>query len=387
MRSHWNERGIGWARENQVADIDVTAMGLRMLRLHGYNLSSDVLKTFRDENGEFFRFMGQRERGVTDMLNVNRCSHVAFAGETVMEEAKLCTERYMWNALENMYASDKLRLKRNTRGEVEYALRYPWHRSLPMLEARSYIEHYRPNDAWLGKTMYTMPYINNGKFLELANLDFNNVQSIHQNELREVRRWWKSSGFAELNFTRDRVAEIYFSIASTMFEPELAMCRAVYTKSSICIVIMTTYVTLMDLQKTSSCSQKQLKGGELIPLNWEIQIEAFTKEAEWSESEYVPSFQEYIETAFTKEAEWSESEYVPSFQEYIETAFTKEAEWSESEYVPSFQEYIETAIVSVALATMVLITVLFTGEVLTDNILSQIDCWVFLQWENTKTKH
>ena len=38
--------------------------------------------------------------------------------------------------------------------QVEYALKYPWHRNLPRLEARSYIEHYGPDDVWLGKTMY-----------------------------------------------------------------------------------------------------------------------------------------------------------------------------------------------------------------------------------------
>jgi len=53
--------------------------------------------------------------------------------------------------------------------------------------------------------------------------------------------------------------------------------------------------------------------------------------------------------------------------------FTKEAEWSQAKYVPSFDEYIETASVSVALATVALICVLFTGELLTDDILSQID--------------
>ena len=41
MRSHWDERGIGWARQNPVPDIDDTVMGLRLLRLHGYsNVSS-----------------------------------------------------------------------------------------------------------------------------------------------------------------------------------------------------------------------------------------------------------------------------------------------------------------------------------------------------------
>ena len=33
-------------------------------------------------------------------------------------------------------------------------LKYPWHRSMPRLEARRYIENYGPNDVWLGKTMY-----------------------------------------------------------------------------------------------------------------------------------------------------------------------------------------------------------------------------------------
>eukprot|EP01018_Ginkgo_biloba_P006798 Gb_22516 [translate_table: standard] len=40
---------------------------------------------------------------------------------------------------------------------VEYALKYPWHRSMPRLEARSYIEQFGLNDVWLGKTMYK-PY-------------------------------------------------------------------------------------------------------------------------------------------------------------------------------------------------------------------------------------
>jgi hypothetical protein len=53
-----------------------------------------------------------------------------------------------------------------------------------------------------------------------------------------VQRWWTSSGFSELKFTRDRVAEIYFAPASFMFEPHFASCRAVYTKFSILTVIL-----------------------------------------------------------------------------------------------------------------------------------------------------
>ena len=56
--------------------------------------------------------------------------------------------------MEEVGAFDKWALKKNIREEVEYALNYSWHRSMSRLEARSYIEHYGPNDVWLWKTMY-----------------------------------------------------------------------------------------------------------------------------------------------------------------------------------------------------------------------------------------
>jgi len=59
--------------------------------------------------------------------------------------------------------------------------------------------------------------------------------------------------------------------------------------------------------------------------------------------------------------------------ELVLEAYTNEAEWSEAEFVPSFHEYIATASISVSGPTLILICVLFTGELLTDHILSQID--------------
>jgi len=50
----------------------------------------------------------------------------------------------------------------------------------------------------------------------------------------------------------------------------------------------------------------------------------------------------------------------------------KEAEWSAAKYVPSFDEYIENASVSIGLGTAVLISALFTGELLTDDVHSKI---------------
>eukprot|EP01018_Ginkgo_biloba_P040752 Gb_31182 [translate_table: standard] len=100
------KRGMGWVRCNPILDVDDTAMGLKILRLHGYN--------------------------------------------------------------------------------VEYALKYPWHRSMPRLEERSYIEHFGSNDVWMGKTVYKMLYVSNKKYLELAKLDFNMVQALHKKETQHI---------------------------------------------------------------------------------------------------------------------------------------------------------------------------------------------------------
>lgn len=37
---YWTEKGICWARNSAVQDIDDTAMGFRLLRLHGHKVSA-----------------------------------------------------------------------------------------------------------------------------------------------------------------------------------------------------------------------------------------------------------------------------------------------------------------------------------------------------------
>eukprot|EP01018_Ginkgo_biloba_P005365 Gb_14807 [translate_table: standard] len=116
------------------------------------------------------------------------CSQVCFPGEKIMEEAKTFTTNHLQNALARNNAFDKWDVKKDLPGEVEYALKYPWHRSMPRFEARSYIEQFGSNDVWLGKTVYKMLYVSNEKYLELAKFDFNMVQALHQKETQHIVR-------------------------------------------------------------------------------------------------------------------------------------------------------------------------------------------------------
>ncbi|GLJ48435.1 hypothetical protein SUGI_1022380 [Cryptomeria japonica] len=314
--TYWDDRGIGWARDNAVGDIDDTAMALRILRLHGYKVSSDALKTFQDKNGEFFCFMGETHRGVTDMLNVHRCCQVAFAGETIMEEAKLCTKRYLTSALESAKTFDKWALKKDVWGEVEYVLKYPWHRSLARLEARSYIDQYGPNDVWLGKSIYLLPCISNPKYSELAKLDFNRVQ------------WWKSCGLAKVGFIPDRLVEIYFAVVASMFELEFAMWD----------------LSLVDIMP------QEMKNCFLSMYNT---INEITQEG-------------------SKRQGYDVFPHIRNLMKAQVASLNIKAKWVQEKYVPSLDEYIDNSKISMGLGTIVLASMLFTGDFLSSKVFSKI---------------
>jgi ent-copalyl diphosphate synthase len=40
---YWTDEGICWARNSKVYDVDDTAMGFRLLRLHGHKVSAGII--------------------------------------------------------------------------------------------------------------------------------------------------------------------------------------------------------------------------------------------------------------------------------------------------------------------------------------------------------
>ncbi|KAJ6853201.1 ent-copalyl diphosphate synthase 1, chloroplastic [Iris pallida] len=77
-----------------VQDVDDTAMGFRLLQLHGYDASPDVLGNF-EKDGEFFCFVGQSNQVVTGMYNLNRASQVMFSGEHILDRAYKFSYRFL----------------------------------------------------------------------------------------------------------------------------------------------------------------------------------------------------------------------------------------------------------------------------------------------------
>ncbi|GFZ13625.1 terpenoid cyclases/Protein prenyltransferases superfamily protein [Actinidia rufa] len=203
VQRYWTEEGICWARNSRVHDIDDTAMGFRLLRLHGRQVSADVFRHF-EKGGEFFCFVGQSTQAVTGMFNLYRASQILFPGEKILEDAKKFSSKFLREKRACNELLDKWIITKDLPGEVGYALDVPWNASLPRLETRFYLEQYGgEDDVWIGKTLYShvitdltlwMSNVNNNTYLELAKLDYNYCQALHQLEWDSIQKYKKTTG-------------------------------------------------------------------------------------------------------------------------------------------------------------------------------------------------
>ncbi|KAH7863456.1 hypothetical protein Vadar_017731 [Vaccinium darrowii] len=228
VHRYWNEEGICWARNSVVHDIDDTSMGFRLLRLHGYPVSADVFGYFK-KGDEFFCFAGQSTQAVTGMYNLYRASNISFPGEKILEDANEYSTKFLREKQACNELLDKWIVTKDLPGEVGYALDVPWYASLPRLEARFYLEHYGgEDDVWIGKTLYRMPYVNNNTYLELAKLDYNKCQALHQQEWHSIQ-----------NQTSLLLA--YYLAAATIFEPERSNEQLAWAKTATLVEMIAAY--------------------------------------------------------------------------------------------------------------------------------------------------
>ncbi|KAL4198430.1 hypothetical protein AMTRI_Chr03g45860 [Amborella trichopoda] len=240
---YWTEQGICWARNSNVQDVDDTAMAFRLLRLHGYDVSADVFQYFK-KGEEFFCFFGQSNQAVTGIYNLNRASQLLFPGETILEEAKEFSYKFLREKQASNQLLDKWIITKDLVGEVEYALDFPFYASQPRVETRYYLEQYGgEDDVWIGKTLYRMPFVNNADFLELARLDFNRCQFVHQTEWHDLQRWYAKYNLGDLQVSQNSVLEHYFVAATAVFEVERRLERLGWAQSAVLMDAVYSYFT------------------------------------------------------------------------------------------------------------------------------------------------
>ncbi|KAG8370953.1 hypothetical protein BUALT_Bualt13G0036800 [Buddleja alternifolia] len=146
-----------------------TALEFRLLRQHGFEASQELFDDFKNmEDGEFKASLGEDTKG---LLQLYESSFLLTQGENTLDQAREFATKFLQKNLDQ-----KLIIDENLLLLVHHALEIPLHWSVPRTNARWFIEAYeRRSDM-------------NPIVLELAKLDFNIVQAIHQEELKHVSR-------------------------------------------------------------------------------------------------------------------------------------------------------------------------------------------------------
>ncbi|EFJ19706.1 hypothetical protein SELMODRAFT_418910 [Selaginella moellendorffii] len=370
--SSWTNEGIGWGSTCLVKDIDDTAMAFRILRMHGYNVSSDAFNQFWLPGDKFCCFIGEVSHGVSEMLNLHRASQIDFPNEEILTKTFKYSDGYLLN-VESSHM-DKWAMKKNLMGEVAFELANPFHDCLPRIYNNAYIKHYGVDDPWIGKTIYRLPLVNNKVLLELANRYAQQCQSYQPSEMIELVNWWHSSGFENIPSTRlkaniNMIPYLYYLICSTFHEEEFGQLRVFFIKTCC---INTLFDDLLDY----ATNIKELDHLENVIERWDISM------SQELSLEYKILFQEFytIVLVMTEAASKIHQNLSPEFiYKYLLGICIKviksiiaDARWKIQGYIPSFEEYMENAEVSVSSWVHILMGIFFCGELLTEELLNTI---------------
>nr|AGK88256.1 alpha-terpineol [Thymus caespititius] len=306
-------------KNNQVGDLYFTSLGFRLLRQHGFNVPQDIFDCFKNEKGSDFdeTLIGEDTKATLQLYEVS--FHLR-EGENTLELARQISTKYLQKQVNEGRISDE-----NLSLWIRHSLDLPLRWRIQRLEARWFLDAYAARED------------KNPLVFELAKLDFNIIQATQQEELKEASRWWNDSCLAEkLPFVRDRVVESYFWGVGLFEGHEFGYQRKL-TAAYILLIsaiddVYDVYGTLDELRlftdvfrrwDTESIDQlpyyMQLcylalhnyvsgvaydifkdRRRNTIPYlqeTWVELVEAYMKEAEWYQSGYTPSLEEYLTIA------------------------------------------------------------------------------------------
>nr|UUF44715.1 isoprene synthase [Artocarpus heterophyllus] len=317
------DRCVSWVKNNEEAktSLHATALGFRLLRQHGYEISQDIFKSFMDNPEACLT------KDVKGMLALYEASYFGFKGEHLLEGAREFTCMH----LKNLIKEDKINVSESLMmDQVIHGLELPLHHRMPRLEARWYIEAYSKRlDA-------------NKLLLEHAKLDFNMVQSTLQSDLKDTSRWWKELCLTnKLSFTRDRLMECFFWTVGMVFEPQHSNLRKGLTKVTSLITVIDdvydVYGTLDELELfTDAVERWDIKAVQTLPDYMKICFLALYNTVNDMVYDTLNEHDEYILSYLTNA--WTQ----------MLKAFLQEKKWSQNKETPTFKAYLENGWMSVS---------------------------------------
>uniref|UniRef100_A0A0E0MVS6 Terpene synthase n=1 Tax=Oryza rufipogon TaxID=4529 RepID=A0A0E0MVS6_ORYRU len=285
-------------------DLNLVSLRFYLLRKNGYNMSSGIFLSFKDNEGNFI------VDDTRSLLNLYNAANLRVYGEKVLDEAATFTISRLEGVLES---SDSI-----LSTEVSFALEAPIFRRARIVEMRNYIP------------IYEIEATRNETILEFAKLNFNLLQLLYCEELNKITLWWKELKVkSNLSFSRDRIVEMYFWMNGALYEPH-------YSHSRIILTRVTAFMTIIDdIFDTYGTTEESMLLAEAIN--------------RWDESaigllpEYIRGFYAYLLKTFDSFEEELGPEKRYRLKRLVQ-AYTKELKWRDEDYTPkTLEEHFEVS--------------------------------------------
>ncbi|XP_031250371.1 (-)-germacrene D synthase-like [Pistacia vera] len=312
------------------------SLEFRLLRQHGYNISCDVFNNLKDINGNFKKSLVKDIRG---MLSLYEATHLRVHGESILDEALAFTTTYL-EPVATQFSSPLA-------AQVNNALNRPLRKSLPRLGARYYMPIYQDD------------HLHDEILLKFAKLDFNMSQKVHQKELSDITRWWKTLDVENnLPFVRDRVVELYFWTLGVYFEPDYGLARRFLTKvTAMCSITDDIYDacgTIEELELfTTAIERWDINAMEPLPEYMKIAYRALL------------DVYDEIEKDMVNQGRLYRLDYAKEAMKILVRNYNMEARWCNQNYVPTMEEYFSVALPSCGYLTLAATSFLGMGDIVT----------------------
>ncbi|PNT61831.1 hypothetical protein BRADI_5g21440v3 [Brachypodium distachyon] len=349
--SFWLQRD-----EQIVLDVATCAMTFRLLRMNGYDLSSDELSHVAEES-TFHNSLQGYLNDTKSILELYKASHVS-----LLENEIILAKIGSWSGsllTQKLFSDGGQRI--SIHGEIEYALKFPFYTTLERLDHKRNIEHFDAPGSHMLKTEY-LPCRVNQELLSLATEDFTFSQSIYQDELLALDSWVKEYKLDQLQFARQKLTYCYLSVAASVFPPEMSDARISWAKNTVLVTVIDDFFDI------GGSKEEQENLIRLVEKWHDHHKDDFCSEQVkilfWA---LYTTLNELGSMASTLQNRCVRNHLIEIWLQMVRCMMT-EAEWQRSKCMPTMEEYMKSGYVSIGLGPTVLPTLYFLGEKLLGHV-------------------
>ncbi|KAJ3698515.1 hypothetical protein LUZ61_002220 [Rhynchospora tenuis] len=344
----WLERD-----EQIISDMATCAMAFRLLRMNGYDISSDLLMKFVEANS-FHDSMQGYLRDMRPVIELYKASQTRlFQNEEVLDKI---------NSWSSILLQEETSMGPNSQ-EVKFALQFPFFADLDRLEHKRSIERFNFGKVQMLKVSHMSCSVNE-EILKLAVWDFNNCQSIYQEELKGLHSWVKQCKLDQLQFARQKLTYCYLSGAATIFSPDLSDARISWSKNGVLTTVVDDFFDV-------GGSIEELENLIALFEKWDgkCEKEFYSEHVQIIYTAIHGNINELATKAFAIQNRDITDHLVKIWLSLLRSMMV-ESRWQGNKSIPTAEEYMTNGTISFALGPIILPALYFVGPEISEEVIT-----------------